>query len=48
MVTGIGVVSGVECVVIAQDPTVRGGSMNPYTLKKNLRALEIARTASRS
>src|SRR5262245_3831701 len=43
MVTGIGVVSGVECVVIAQDPTVRGGSMNPYTLKKNLRALEIAR-----
>src|SRR6476469_6179702 len=43
MVTGIGVVEGVECVVIAQDPTVRGGSMNPYTLKKNLRALEIAR-----
>ena len=36
-------VSGVECVVIAHDPTVRGGSMNPYTLKKNLRALEIAR-----
>src|SRR4051812_13121607 len=43
MVTGVGVVEGVECVVIAQDPTVRGGSMNPYTLKKNLRALEIAR-----
>jgi len=43
MVTGIGVVEGIECVVIAQDPTVRGGSMNPYTLKKNLRALEIAR-----
>src|SRR3954452_6861457 len=43
MATGIGVVEGVECVVIAQDPTVRGGSMNPYTLKKNLRALEIAR-----
>ena len=36
-------VSGVECVLIAHDPTVRGGSMNPYTLRKNLRALEIAR-----
>jgi acetyl-CoA carboxylase carboxyltransferase component len=43
IVTGIGTVSGVECVVIAHDPTVRGGTMNPYTLKKNLRALEIAR-----
>jgi acetyl-CoA carboxylase carboxyltransferase component len=43
IVTGIGVVSGVECVLIGHDPTVRGGSMNPYTLKKNLRALEIAR-----
>jgi acetyl-CoA carboxylase carboxyltransferase component len=43
MVTGIGTVSGVECVIIAHDPTVRGGTMNPYTLKKNLRALEIAR-----
>jgi acetyl-CoA carboxylase carboxyltransferase component len=42
-VTGIGVVSGTECVVIANDPTVRGGTMNPYTLRKNLRALEIAR-----
>jgi len=43
IVTGIGVVSGVECVIIAHDPTVRGGTMNPLTLKKNLRALEIAR-----
>jgi acetyl-CoA carboxylase carboxyltransferase component len=42
IVTGVGVVSGVECVIIAHDPTVRGGTMNPYTLKKNLRALEIA------
>ena len=42
-VTGIGVVSGVECVVITHDPTVRGGSMNPYSLRKTLRALEIAR-----
>ncbi len=43
IVTGVGVVSGVECVVIGQDPTVKGGSMNPITLKKNLRALQIAR-----
>jgi acetyl-CoA carboxylase carboxyltransferase component len=43
VVTGLGVVSGVECVVIAHDPTVRGGAMNPYSLRKTLRALEIAR-----
>ena len=43
LVTAIGVVSGVECVLIAHDPTVRGGAMNPYTLRKNLRALHIAR-----
>jgi acetyl-CoA carboxylase carboxyltransferase component len=43
IVTGVGVVSGVECVIIAHDPTVRGGAMNPYTLRKTLRALEIAR-----
>ena len=42
MVTGIGVVSGVECVITANDPTVRGGSSNPWTLKKALRADEIA------
>jgi len=43
IVTGLGVVSGVECVIIAHDPTVRGGTMNPYTLRKNLRALDIAK-----
>jgi acetyl-CoA carboxylase carboxyltransferase component len=43
LVTGIGVVSGIECVLIAHDPTVRGGSVNPYSLRKSLRALEIAR-----
>jgi len=43
MVTGVGVVSGVECVIIAHDPTVRGGAANPYSLRKGLRALEIAR-----
>jgi hypothetical protein len=43
IVTGVGVVSGIECMIIAHDPTVRGGTMNPYTLRKNLRALEIAK-----
>ena len=43
IITGIGVVEGVECMLIAHDPTVRGGAMNPYTLRKTLRALEIAR-----
>jgi acetyl-CoA carboxylase carboxyltransferase component len=43
VVTGIGVVSGAECMIIGHDPTVRGGSMNPYSLRKTLRALEIAR-----
>jgi acetyl-CoA carboxylase carboxyltransferase component len=43
VVTGLGVVSGVECVVMANDPTVRGGAANPYTWKKQLRIMEIAR-----
>ncbi|WP_034590400.1 acyl-CoA carboxylase subunit beta [Hamadaea tsunoensis] len=43
VVTGIGVVSDTECVIIANDPTVRGGASNPWTLRKTLRALEIAR-----
>ena len=42
VVTGIGVVEGVECVIIANDPTVRGGAVNPYSLKKTQRAGEIA------
>ncbi len=42
IVTGIGVVSGVECLISANDPTVRGGASNPWTLKKTLRAHEIA------
>ena len=40
---GIGVVSGVECVITGHDPTVRGGSSNQYTLGKSLRAQDIAR-----
>ena len=42
MRAGIGVVAGVECLVTANDPTVRGGASNPWTLKKVLRAAEIA------
>src|SRR5574341_1468782 len=43
IVTGIGGFADVECLIIDNDPTVRGGSMNPYTVKKTLRAFEIAR-----
>jgi acyl-CoA carboxylase subunit beta len=43
VVTGIGVVSGVECLVIANDPTVRGGASNPWTVRKLFRAAQIAR-----
>ena len=43
VVTGIGVVEGVTCMVVANDPTVRGGAINPYSLKKTQRAGEIAR-----
>ncbi|GAC1479397.1 MAG: carboxyl transferase domain-containing protein [Acidimicrobiales bacterium] len=43
MVAGIGVVSGVECMITANDPTVRGGSSSPTTVTKGLRAQEIAR-----
>jgi acetyl-CoA carboxylase carboxyltransferase component len=43
LVVGIGAVSGVECMLVANDPTVKGGTSNPWTLKKILRANEIAR-----
>ncbi|GAB91432.1 acyl-CoA carboxylase subunit beta [Gordonia rhizosphera] len=42
MVTGIGVVEGVECLITANDPTVKGGTSNPWTLRKILRANDIA------
>jgi acetyl-CoA carboxylase carboxyltransferase component len=42
MVTGIGVVEGVECMIVASDPTVKGGASNPWTLKKAFRAGQIA------
>ena len=43
IVTGIGRVSGRECVIVANDPTVKGGTYYPVTVKKHLRAQEIAR-----
>src|SRR5690606_23069604 len=43
MFPGIGVVEGVECVIVANDPTVRGGTSTTSTVRKNLRAMEIAR-----
>src|SRR5947207_3535895 len=42
IVTGIGVVEGQECVIIANDATVKGGTYYPMTVKKHLRAQEIA------
>ncbi len=42
IITGIGRVSGVECVIVANDATVKGGSYYPMTVKKHLRAQEIA------
>lgn len=42
VVVGIGVVEGVECLVVASDPTVKGGTSNPWTLRKTLRANDIA------
>jgi acetyl-CoA carboxylase carboxyltransferase component len=42
VVTGIGIVAGTPCMIVANDPTVRGGAVNPYTLKKTQRAGDIA------
>jgi acetyl-CoA carboxylase carboxyltransferase component len=42
IVTGIGVVEGLECVLVANDATVKGGTYFPITVKKHLRAQEIA------
>ncbi|MGB0682999.1 MAG: carboxyl transferase domain-containing protein [Magnetovibrionaceae bacterium] len=42
LVTGIGRVRGQECVIVANDPTVKGGSYYPLSVKKHLRAQEIA------
>lgn len=42
VVTGIGVVEGVECLISASDPTVKGGASNPWTARKGYRAADIA------
>ena len=42
MMTGIGLVEGVECVLVANDATVKGGTYFPMTVKKHLRAQQIA------
>lgn len=42
IVTGIGRVNGVECMIVANDATVKGGTYYPITVKKHLRAQEIA------
>ena len=42
IITGIGRVAGVECMVICNDATVKGGTYFPITVKKHLRAMEIA------
>ena len=43
LITGIGRVCGRECVIVANDATVKGGTYYPMTVKKHLRAQEIAR-----
>ena len=43
VVTGIGVVEGVECAILAHDPTSQAGSMNRYSVAKTLRIMDIAR-----
>ena len=42
-VVGIGVIEGVECVILGHDPSVRAGAFNPFNGKKLMRGLEIAR-----
>ncbi|GAA3202744.1 acyl-CoA carboxylase subunit beta [Actinocorallia longicatena] len=43
VITGIGVIEGVECLIVANDPTVKGGASNPWTLRKSFRASDISR-----
>ncbi len=43
LITGIGRIEGRECVIVANDATVKGGTYYPLTVKKHLRAQEIAR-----
>ena len=43
LITGIGRIAGTECVVVANDATVKGGTYYPLTVKKHLRAQDVAR-----
>jgi 3-methylcrotonyl-CoA carboxylase beta subunit len=43
VITGVGRISGRECVIVANDATIKGGTYYPMTVKKHLRAQEIAR-----
>ncbi|MCA1499072.1 MULTISPECIES: carboxyl transferase domain-containing protein [unclassified Bradyrhizobium] len=43
VVTGVGRISGRECVIVANDATIKGGTYYPMTVKKHLRAQDIAR-----
>ena len=42
LVTGIGTINGTECMIIANDPTVKGGAQGPTAVRKGLRAMDIA------
>ena len=42
VVAGVGRIAGAECMIVANDPTVKGGTYHPMTVKKHLRAQEIA------
>ena len=42
IVCGIGVIEGIECMIVANDATVKGGTYYPLTVKKHLRAQAIA------
>ena len=42
-VVGIGVIEGVECVILGHDPSVRAGAFNPFNAKKLMRGLELSR-----
>ncbi|MGN6208797.1 carboxyl transferase domain-containing protein [Asticcacaulis sp.] len=44
LITGIGRINGTECVIVCNDATVKGGTYYPLTVKKHLRAQEIAQT----
>ena len=43
MVLGVGVICGVECVILGNDPSVLGGAITTFAVKKMMRALEISR-----